>query len=81
MDACLARHCKGVACKTLRLEPHLHSVPGCRIDTKSKKNVFTRNSERQERHHTVLTFLLHEQWNNNFIFTCMNKLEYKISIF
>ena len=36
-DTCLARHCKVVACETLRLEPRLSSMPGCRIDTKSKK--------------------------------------------
>ena len=61
MDTCLTRHCKGVACETLRLEPRLHSVPGCRIDTKCKKNVFTHNSGCQKRHRTLLTFLLHEQ--------------------
>ena len=61
MDTCLAQHCEGVACETLRSEPRLHSVPGCRIDTKSKNNVFTRNSGCQKRHRTVLTFLLHEQ--------------------
>ena len=79
MDTCLARHCEGVACETLRLEPHLHSVPGCRIDTKNKK-VFTRTSGCQKCHRTVLTFLLYKQQNNNFIFTCTNKLD-EISIF
>ena len=52
---------EGVACETLMSEPHLHSVPGYRIDTKSKKNVFTCNSGCQKRHRAVLTFLLHEQ--------------------
>ena len=60
-DTCLARHCEGVACETLRSEPRLHSVPGCRIDTKSKKNVFTHTSGCQKRHRTELTFLLHEK--------------------
>ena len=41
MDTCLARHCEGLACETIRLEPNLHSVPGYSIDTKSKKNVYS----------------------------------------
>ena len=61
MDNCLAQHCEGVACETLRSESRLHSVPGCRIDTKSKKNVFTHTSGCQKRHCTVLTILLYEQ--------------------
>ena len=61
MDTCLARHCEGVACETLRSEPRLHSVPGYRIDTKSKKNVFIRSSGCQKCHRTVVTFLLYEQ--------------------
>ena len=40
-DTCLAWHCKGVACETLRLEPRFHSVPGRRINTKSKKNIYS----------------------------------------
>ena len=68
---------KGKACETLRSEPSLHGVPGCRIDTKSKKNVYTCTSGHQKRHLTVLACLLYEQQNNNFIFTCTNKLEYQ----
>ena len=52
-------------------------VPGCRIDIKSKKNMFTCTSGRQKCHLTVLAFLLYEQLNNNFIFMCMNELEYE----
>ena len=60
-DTCLTRHFGGVACETLRSEPRFHSVPGCRIDTKSKKNVFTRTSGCQKRHRIVLMFLLYKQ--------------------
>ena len=69
---------KGIACKT-RSEPPPSpaSLHGCRIDTKSKKNMFTRTSGCQKRYLAMLAFLLYEQENNNFIFTCMNELEYK----
>ena len=60
-DTCFARHCEGVACETLRSEPHLHSVPGCWIDTKSKKDVFPHTSGCQKCHRTVLTFLVYKQ--------------------
>ena len=75
MDTCLTRHCEGVACETLRSELRLHSVPGYRIDTKSKKNEFTHTSGCQKRHCTVLTFLLYKQ----FILMCTNKSD-EISI-
>ena len=39
--------------------------------------MFTRTSRRQKCHLTVLAFLLYKQWNNDFIFTCTNELEYK----
>ena len=68
---------KGVACET-RSEP---GVPGCRIDTKSRKNVFTRTHEHQKCYLAVLAFLLYEQYNNNFIFMCMNELEYELASF
>ena len=45
---------KGVACETLKSEPMLHGIPGCRTDTKSKKNVFTCTSGRQKCHLTML---------------------------
>ena len=53
---------KGVACKT-RSEPLPSpvSLHGCRINTKSKKNVFTCTSGRQKRYLTMLAFLLYEQ--------------------
>ena len=57
--------------------PAFTGISGCKIDTKSKRNVFTRTSGRQKRHLTVLAFLLYEQQNNNFIFTCTNVLEYE----
>ena len=59
-DTCLAWHCEGVACKTLRLEPRL-SV-GL---TPRAKRMFARNSGCQKRHRTVLMFLLQKQQNNN----------------
>ena len=69
---------KGVVCET-RYEPlpSPASLHGCRINTKSKKNVFTHTSGRQKRCLTVLAFLLYEQYNNNFIFKCTNELEYE----
>ena len=39
--------------------------------------MITRTHERQKRYLTVLVFLLYEQQNNNFIFTCTNQLEYE----
>ena len=39
--------------------------------------MFTRTSGRQKCHLTMLAFLLYEQLNNNFIFTCTNELEYE----
>ena len=70
---------KDVACETVRSEPPalIHSISGCRIDTKSKKNVFIRTSGCQKHHLTVLAFLLYAQQNNNFTFMCTNKLEYE----
>ena len=41
--------------------PAFTSVPGCRIDTKSKKNVFSCTHERQKRYLAVLAFLLYKQ--------------------
>ena len=54
---------KGVACETTGRNPgefHLHSVPGCTIDTKSHKNVFSRISGRRN----AILLCLH--------FCCMN---------
>ena len=63
METSLARHFGG-------LDPG--GVSGCRINTKSKTNVFTRTCGRQKRHLTVRASLLY-----NFIFTCTNKLNYE----
>ena len=59
-DTSLTQHCKG--CSLLDCEVRtpalIHSIPGCRIDTKSK---FIHTSGCQECHLTVLAFLLYEQ--------------------
>ena len=66
------------------LKLHLHSIPGCTINTNSQKvRVYLHFLDVRNdillylRHLIILAFLLYEQWNNNFIFTCMNELEYE----
>ena len=57
-DTSLARHCEECT-SVARLwgqNLRLHSIPGYRIDTKSKKNVFTCTSGCQKRHLTMLAF-------------------------
>ena len=52
---------KGVACETMGQNPGefpLHDVPGCMIDTKSQKNMFSRISGPQKCHLILLAFLL-----------------------
>ena len=64
-------------------EFHLHDVPGCTMDTKSQRMcsfalLDVRNTISPYLCHlNMLTFLLYEQWNNNFIFTRTNELECK----
>ena len=63
-DLVLHDTARGVACETRsEVETYtlIHGVPGCRIDTKSKKNMFTHTSGRQKRYLAVLAFLLYEQ--------------------
>ena len=52
----LPRHCEGHSLQSQFGTYAFIGVPGCRIDTKSKKNVFIRTSGCQKRHLTMLAF-------------------------
>ena len=70
---------KGVASET-RSEPLplLASLAVGSTPRANKKNMVTHTSGRQKCHLTMLAFLLYKQYNNNFIFTCTNQLEYHL---
>ena len=57
----LVLHCEGRSLWDKVGIPAFTGVSGCRIDTKSKKNVFTHTHGRQKRYLAILAFLLYEQ--------------------
>ena len=88
LNVCLVRLHTNKPAGTRGLTPtpaYFDIVPARTIRTKSQKNVLIRMCERWKHSHHICVnseclcsnmLPLYEQWNNNFIFMCTNKLEY-----